>query len=131
MSTKVIQNITYRSNIHNKLIGRYNANFYGNILFSTTTKLQRSAVKQSVNETITNTANKILNEPNHNKSVGIWLLSCSGLVFGMVVIGGLTRLTKSGLSMVSISSKMIQKRKRNIRKFLNRQIGNFVVDSHR
>lgn len=28
-----------------------------------------------------------------------WLFACSGLVFGMVVVGGLTRLTKSGLSM--------------------------------
>ena len=65
-------------------------------------KLQKPGIKQTLNETISNTTNKLLNEPNHNKSVGIWLLSCSGLVFGMVVIGGLTRLTKSGLSMVRI-----------------------------
>lgn len=30
---------------------------------------------------------------------GFWLLGCSGAVAGAVVIGGLTRLTKSGLSM--------------------------------
>lgn len=31
--------------------------------------------------------------------VGAWLLGASGVVFGMVVLGGVTRLTKSGLSM--------------------------------
>lgn len=33
-------------------------------------------------------------------AVGYWLLGCSALVFGIVVIGGLTRLTESGLSIV-------------------------------
>ncbi|CAG8729902.1 6688_t:CDS:1, partial [Acaulospora morrowiae] len=32
--------------------------------------------------------------------VGYWLLGTSGLVFGIVVLGGLTRLTESGLSIV-------------------------------
>lgn len=32
--------------------------------------------------------------------VGYWLLGGSGLVAGMVTLGGLTRLTESGLSMV-------------------------------
>lgn len=35
--------------------------------------------------------------------VGHWLVGCSGLVFGIVVLGGLTRLTESGLSMVDWS----------------------------
>ncbi|XP_064465806.1 heme A synthase COX15-like [Ornithodoros turicata] len=35
-----------------------------------------------------------------DKLVGGWLLACSGMAFGAVVIGGITRLTKSGLSMV-------------------------------
>ncbi|QSL64199.1 hypothetical protein MERGE_000354 [Pneumocystis wakefieldiae] len=30
--------------------------------------------------------------------VGYWLLGCSSLVFGIVILGGLTRLTESGLS---------------------------------
>lgn len=34
------------------------------------------------------------------KLVGYWLLGTSGAVFGMIVLGGLTRLTESGLSMV-------------------------------
>lgn len=35
---------------------------------------------------------------NSSKWVGYWLIGSSGLVFGIVVLGGLTRLTESGLS---------------------------------
>lgn len=35
-----------------------------------------------------------------DRSVAIWLLICCGLVFAMVILGGVTRLTGSGLSMV-------------------------------
>jgi len=35
-----------------------------------------------------------------NRAVATWLLICCGLVFVMVVLGGFTRLTGSGLSMV-------------------------------
>lgn len=38
--------------------------------------------------------------PAQNRAVAIWLLICCGLVFAMVVLGGFTRLTGSGLSMV-------------------------------
>lgn len=37
---------------------------------------------------------------NHNRTVATWLLLCCGLVFAMVILGGFTRLTGSGLSMV-------------------------------
>eukprot|EP00613_Pedinella_sp_CCMP2098_P001609 CAMPEP_0171631544 /NCGR_PEP_ID=MMETSP0990-20121206/23734_1 /TAXON_ID=483369 /ORGANISM="non described non described, Strain CCMP2098" /LENGTH=435 /DNA_ID=CAMNT_0012201217 /DNA_START=89 /DNA_END=1396 /DNA_ORIENTATION=- len=37
--------------------------------------------------------------PAVDKTVGYWLLGCGGMVAGMVAVGGLTRLTKSGLSM--------------------------------
>ncbi len=37
---------------------------------------------------------------HHNRIVATWLLGMCGLVFGMVVLGGFTRLTGSGLSMV-------------------------------
>lgn len=33
------------------------------------------------------------------KKVGIWLFGCAAWVFSMVVLGGVTRLTRSGLSM--------------------------------
>jgi cytochrome c oxidase assembly protein subunit 15 len=36
----------------------------------------------------------------HNRAVGIWLLTCAAFVLAMVVVGGLTRLTRSGLSIV-------------------------------
>jgi cytochrome c oxidase assembly protein subunit 15 len=32
------------------------------------------------------------------KSVGYWLLATGALTFGIVILGGLTRLTESGLS---------------------------------
>ena len=35
-----------------------------------------------------------------NRQLATWLLVCCGLVFAMVVLGGITRLTGSGLSMV-------------------------------
>lgn len=35
---------------------------------------------------------------NSSNVVGYWLIGTSGLVFGIVVLGGLTRLTESGLS---------------------------------
>ncbi|CAG8730782.1 5411_t:CDS:1, partial [Acaulospora morrowiae] len=44
---------------------------------------------------------KTISAQNSTKPiVGYWLLGTSGLVFGIVVLGGLTRLTESGLSIV-------------------------------
>jgi cytochrome c oxidase assembly protein subunit 15 len=37
----------------------------------------------------------------NNKSVAYWMFGMSGLVAGMVTIGGITRLTRSGLSMTN------------------------------
>ncbi len=34
------------------------------------------------------------------RSIAVWLLACCALVFAMVVVGGVTRLTNSGLSIV-------------------------------
>src|ERR1700761_1775669 len=36
--------------------------------------------------------------PTPPRYVGYWLLGCSALVFSIVVVGGVTRLTESGLS---------------------------------
>lgn len=38
--------------------------------------------------------------PQGTKLTGYWLLGCAGMVIGSVVLGGVTRLTESGLSMV-------------------------------
>ncbi|MEK9660445.1 MAG: COX15/CtaA family protein [Alphaproteobacteria bacterium] len=36
----------------------------------------------------------------YERAIGLWLFCCAAMVFAMVVIGGATRLTESGLSMV-------------------------------
>jgi cytochrome c oxidase assembly protein subunit 15 len=36
--------------------------------------------------------------PTHNRAIAVWLLACCAMIFLMVVIGGVTRLTESGLS---------------------------------
>ena len=40
-----------------------------------------------------------IGEPQEHKAIAYWLLGMGGLVAGMVTIGGITRLTRSGLSM--------------------------------
>lgn len=39
----------------------------------------------------------------YNRQVAVWLLFCAAVIFGMIVLGGVTRLTGSGLSMVEWS----------------------------
>ena len=39
-------------------------------------------------------------DPARPRAVAAWLLACSALVFAMIVVGGVTRLTHSGLSIV-------------------------------
>ncbi|MCX7892778.1 MAG: COX15/CtaA family protein [Burkholderiales bacterium] len=39
-------------------------------------------------------------EARSTRAVAVWLLACAALVFAMVVVGGVTRLTHSGLSIV-------------------------------
>lgn len=36
----------------------------------------------------------------HDRSVALWLFACCAMIFAMVILGGVTRLTGSGLSMV-------------------------------
>ena len=40
------------------------------------------------------------NQLNHDRQVASWLLFCAVVIFGMILLGGVTRLTHSGLSMV-------------------------------
>nr|CAG4640801.1 EOG090X04TT [Eulimnadia texana] len=57
--------------------------------------------KFSLRQNVTIAVEKNAADANkQSKLVGTWLATCSGMVFGAVVIGGLTRLTESGLSMV-------------------------------
>jgi heme a synthase len=39
-------------------------------------------------------------QSNHHRAIALWLLICCITIFAMVVLGGVTRLTGSGLSMV-------------------------------
>ena len=41
-----------------------------------------------------------VSKPRNLRPVAIWLLICCALVFAIVVVGGITRLTRSGLSIV-------------------------------
>jgi cytochrome c oxidase assembly protein subunit 15 len=36
----------------------------------------------------------------YDRQVAVWLLLCAAVIFGMILLGGVTRLTNSGLSMV-------------------------------
>ncbi|SCU83623.1 LAME_0C05886g1_1 [Lachancea meyersii CBS 8951] len=54
-----------------------------------------SILKQATTAVKKQPAKKLINS---SKQVGYWLIGTSGLVFGIVVLGGLTRLTESGLS---------------------------------
>lgn len=36
----------------------------------------------------------------HSRAIGLWLLFCAAVVYLMIIVGGVTRLTQSGLSMV-------------------------------
>ena len=46
------------------------------------------------------TAQAIRDETPSRRAVGLWLLTVAALVFAMVLLGGTTRLTHSGLSIV-------------------------------
>jgi len=39
-------------------------------------------------------------QTDSRRAIAVWLLVCCGLIFAMVVLGGVTRLTRSGLSIV-------------------------------
>lgn len=61
----------------------------------------KNALVHKVNlTTATTQATCEINSSCARKKVGIWLAVCSGMVAGAVVLGGVTRLTESGLSMV-------------------------------
>ena len=46
------------------------------------------------------TANKIMNENTAPRAIALWLLVCCAMVFATLIIGGVTRLTHAGLSIV-------------------------------
>ena len=39
-------------------------------------------------------------QPQHDRALALWLLTCAVVIYAMILLGGVTRLTESGLSMV-------------------------------
>ncbi|WOJ98119.1 COX15/CtaA family protein [Congregibacter brevis] len=39
-------------------------------------------------------------QTHHDRQLALWLLACAVVIYGMILLGGVTRLTESGLSMV-------------------------------
>ncbi|KAG7314074.1 hypothetical protein KOW79_022570 [Hemibagrus wyckioides] len=63
--------------------------------------LQHRGQNTTVGQTVAaQTSSNTLPNAASDRIVGRWLVGCSGLVLGAVVLGGVTRLTESGLSMV-------------------------------
>ncbi|CAL4963857.1 unnamed protein product [Urochloa decumbens] len=60
-----------------------------------------AAINSTVANGATNSGLKLLvtKGPQAQKAVGIWLFGCAAWVFSLVMLGGITRLTRSGLSM--------------------------------
>ncbi len=56
-------------------------------------------VRQSLRKLSTPAMNSETLAPKAPRAVGYWLLGCSGMTFAMVTLGGVTRLTESGLAM--------------------------------
>lgn len=73
---------------------------FNNKLSTATSTFFNSTVEANAFK-LTPLALKLLEEGNGGKKiVGYWLAGTSAAVFGIIVFGGLTRLTESGLSMV-------------------------------
>ncbi|KAI9297972.1 cytochrome oxidase assembly [Neoconidiobolus thromboides FSU 785] len=64
----------------------------------TTTQNELNSIDKTQSNSKINS--KVLEVEYNHKKVGYWMLFMGGLVVGIVVIGGLTRLTESGLSIV-------------------------------
>ncbi|XP_059422839.1 cytochrome c oxidase assembly protein COX15 homolog [Carassius carassius] len=66
--------------------------------------IQRTPLRQWLlrrgQTTVTSVRTAAIPNAASDRVLGRWLLGCSGLVLGAVVLGGVTRLTESGLSMV-------------------------------
>ncbi|ONK70645.1 uncharacterized protein A4U43_C05F35890 [Asparagus officinalis] len=98
----------YREPSSSSFLSRYRSSLYEFKSFSKTLfgppkrQMTTSAtIIGSAKSEITSSGLKMLvaGGPRPQKMVGIWLFGCAAWVFSMVVLGGVTRLTRSGLSM--------------------------------
>ncbi|GAV50860.1 hypothetical protein ZYGR_0AD00430 [Zygosaccharomyces rouxii] len=74
---------------------KLDSNGFSRGFFSSTRALNSSTASQEAIPSSIQPPKRLINS---SKWVGYWLIGTSGLVFGIVVLGGLTRLTESGLS---------------------------------
>lgn len=82
-------------NLSGKLFQKFPKPFLKSKLSTSTILLNSTKISGNALKT------KLLAEGNGGKKiVGYWLAGTSAAVFGIIVFGGLTRLTESGLSMV-------------------------------
>ncbi|CEP23700.1 unnamed protein product [Cyberlindnera jadinii] len=90
--------INTRSSVLSRLLpaSRKISAFTSKRQFSTSTVWRDVAAAALREEPVAKTRKRTL--INSSNAVAYWLLGTSGLVFGIVVLGGLTRLTESGLS---------------------------------
>lgn len=72
---------------------------YYNLKSNITPSFVKSKLATCLSSTIA--VNSVKVSKQSQRVVGYWLASCSGMVFVAVMLGGITRLTESGLSMVT------------------------------
>jgi cytochrome c oxidase assembly protein subunit 15 len=63
--------------------------------------MQHTLASDNMNEHVSTDAVAAPKKARSDRAIAWWLLVCCALVFAMVVLGGVTRLTGSGLSMVN------------------------------
>ncbi|CCE63063.1 hypothetical protein TPHA_0D04290 [Tetrapisispora phaffii CBS 4417] len=86
-------NVANGTNVSNLLLS---LNKSRNVHTSRILKQSSTILADSIGNSSRTNAKQLLS----SKIVGYWLIGTSGLVFGIVILGGLTRLTESGLSIV-------------------------------
>ncbi|KAK6203421.1 cytochrome c oxidase assembly protein COX15 [Scheffersomyces amazonensis] len=78
----------------NKYVSKFNSRHYSTLQTTVNNSIKDSPIINAGKSSFRNNGSNTIS----NKSVGYWLIGTSSLVFGIVVLGGLTRLTESGLS---------------------------------
>nr|CAG4643155.1 EOG090X04TT [Ilyocryptus agilis] len=86
------------------LVRPFYSNFRHNTTWNNTRAVLFSNVIKGLKPRFSSTAATAAEIPAQSKIIGRWMGVCAGMCFGAVVLGGLTRLTESGLSMVEWSA---------------------------
>ncbi|XP_067950698.1 heme A synthase COX15-like [Watersipora subatra] len=97
LNNPFLKAVSAQTRNYGQLVSR-RTNIYGSPNLICRTSL--SAAKQVIQKryALSNMAEGV--SARAQKIVGWWLMGCAGMCFGAVVLGGVTRLTESGLSMV-------------------------------